>query len=208
MPESDAARPQRRSPLQHRRPLQAAGGAVRLAELSFPGKHILRVDPALGAGPVQTALGLALPAALRSAAAGDTALLWLGPDEWMLVAAPGAAADCAAALAGLHHQLVDVGDYYAVIEVAGQQARALLMKLTTLDLHPRGFGAGQVAGSLFGRAHALMWQAADEAADGPAFRLFVRWSHVDYLWCLLAACGREWGLPEAVPVTGEPLTVA
>lgn len=212
MSDPKGALPVRRSPLQHRRPLQAPGAAVRLAEVPFLGKHVLRIDPEIGAAPVAAALGLSLPAALGSAAAGDTALLWLGPDEWLLVAAPREAAEkaaaLAAALAGLHHQLVDVGDYYAAIDVVGPQARALLMKLTTLDLHPRAFRAGQAAGSLFGRAHALLWQAGDDADEGgPLFRLFVRWSHADYLWCVLSACGAEWGLPQDVPVKGERLTV-
>jgi sarcosine oxidase subunit gamma len=30
----------------------------------------------------------------------------------------------------------------------------------------------------------------------------------DYLWCLLADAGREWGVPEQVPIKGEVLTIA
>jgi sarcosine oxidase subunit gamma len=29
----------------------------------------------------------------------------------------------------------------------------------------------------------------------------------DYLWCLLAEAGREWGMPREVPVKGERLTI-
>ena len=82
------------------------------------------------------------------------------------------------------------------------------MKLTTLDLHPRAFRAGMVTGSVFGRANATIWQPLDDAAEGgPAFRLFIRWSMADYLWCLIADAGREWGVPEQVPVKGEVLTI-
>ncbi|MYZ50054.1 sarcosine oxidase subunit gamma, partial [Propylenella binzhouense] len=155
-------------------------------------------------------LGIGLPRApLASAAEGETAWLWMGPDEWMLVAPPaeggGRAAAVGAALGAVRHQLVDVGDYYAVIELAGPMARDLLAKLTTLDLHPRAFRPGACAGSVFGRVNALLWLKGDEGPPGPVFWLFVRWSHADYLWCLLAACGREWGMPEEVPVKGEPL---
>ena len=211
MPE--ARQPERRSPLFHRRPLEAEGGAVRMVEQPFVGKHILRADPSEAVEPLRSALRLGLPFdPLTSSLSGETAFLWMGPDEWMLVSAEAEAAARAsaacAALAGVHHQLVDVSDYYTVIELAGPRARELLMKLTPLDVHPRAFRAGMVTGSLFGRANATLWQTADDAEDGgPVFRLFVRWSMADYLWCLLADAGREWGVPEEVPIKGERLRV-
>ena len=82
------------------------------------------------------------------------------------------------------------------------------MKLTTLDLHPRAFKTGMVAGSMFGRTQATLWQATDDAEEGgPLFRLIVRWSMADYLWCLIADAAREWGAPDQSPVGGETLTV-
>ncbi len=79
------------------------------------------------------------------------------------------------------------------------------MKLTTLDIHRREFQVGQVAGSMFGHASAWLWLTGESDDDGPSFRLIVRWSMADYLWCLLAECGREWGMPEEQPVAGEAL---
>lgn len=202
----------RRSPLHHRAPLGGTG--VRLAELPFAGKFILRADPDLAVEPLRRALGLGLPFdPLTSSTSGGASFLWMGPDEWMLVTRPGDAAERRAAaqqaLAGRHHQLVDVSDYYTMLEVAGESARALLMKLTALDLHPRAFRAGMVTGSVFGRANAMIWMPADDGEEGePAFRLFIRWSMADYLWCLLADAGREWGVPEQAPVKGELLTIA
>jgi hypothetical protein len=35
--------------------------------------------------------------------------------------------------------------------------------------------------------------------DAPDFDLIIRRSHADYLWCLLALAGREFGLPEQKP---------
>jgi sarcosine oxidase subunit gamma len=163
--------------------------------------------------PLRQALGLGLPFdALTSSTEGDTSFLWLGPDEWMLVTAPEVAEArvraAREALTGAHHQLVDVSDYYTAIELAGAKARELLMKLTTLDVHARAFRFGMVAGSVFGRANAWLWQTGDDADEsGPAFRLFIRWSMADYLWCAMAEAGREWGLAEQVPVKGERLTI-
>jgi sarcosine oxidase, subunit gamma len=203
----------RRSPLAHREPLAGHTGSPRLAEVPFIGKFILRADPQEVADRLRTVFGIGLPVEpLTSSTVLETALLWMGPDEWMLCTAPDKAADRSRtardALAGIRHQLVDVSDYYTVIELAGAEARPLLMKLTTLDLHPRAFPAGMVAGSVFGRANATLWQTrADKDESGPVFRLFIRWSMADYLWCILAEAGREWGVPEQIPVKGETLTI-
>ena len=194
-------------------PIEAEAGAVRVMERPFLGKFILRAHPHEAVERLRSALGLGLPFdPLTSSVSGETAFLWMGPDEWMLVTSPADAAErsrsAGGALSGLHHQLVEVTDYYTIVEVAGPKARELLMKLTTLDLHPRAFKAGMVTGSVFGRANATIWQAADDAAEGgPAFRLFIRWSMADYLWRLLADAGREWGMPEQAPVKGEILTI-
>ncbi len=158
-----AEAPVRRSALHHRTPIEGEGGAIRIAERPFLGKFILRVDPGQAADLLLGAVGMSLPTVpLSSATAGELSLLWLGPDEWMLVTpaeqADAAFADACAALAEVHHQLVAVGDYYTLVEVSGRRSRDALMKLTTLDLHPRAFKAGTVAGSMFGRTHATLWQ--------------------------------------------------
>jgi sarcosine oxidase, subunit gamma len=210
---ANAIDPHRRSPLFHRRPIEGDDGAIRMVERPFLGKLILRADPTLVMDLVHSVIGLKLPLdALTSATAGDTSILWLGPDEWMIVTSPDGAerhsTAARTALAQVHHQLVDVGDYYTIIEISGPRSREALMKLTTLDLHPRAFKAGMVAGSMFAHAHAWVWQSADDAAEGgPVFRLLIRWSMADYLWCVVAEAGREWGMPREVPVKGERLTI-
>ncbi len=199
-PMTDHSKPERRSPLAHRSPIAAERDAVRLAEIPFLTKHTLRVDPRTGAAAVKSALGLELPQEpLTSWRSLDAACLWLGPDEWMVVGKDNAVQT----LAETHYQLADVSDQYTVIEISGPRARDALMKLTTLDIHPRAFQVGQVAGSRFGHANAWLWLTGESDDDGPSFQLFVRWSMADYLWCLLAECGREWGMPEETPLAGE-----
>ncbi len=203
--------PVRRSPLAGRSAIEARRGAVSLAEMPFLAKHILRVEAEAAASTIRSATGLDLPVEpLSTAVSEDAVLLWMGPDEWMLIAPPedagATAARLAEALSGQHHQLVDVSDYYTTIDVSGRRARELLMKLTVLDVHPRAFGPGQVTGTIFGHANATLWLVSD--IDGEAiFRLFVRWSHADYLWCVLADAGREWGMPEELPIAGEKMVI-
>lgn len=205
--------PFRRSPLSHRHRIEAPADALRIAERPHLGKFVLRIDPSPGRDLLVGAVGISLPTqALTSGTAGDVSLLWLGPDEWLLVtpdeAADGIAAEVQRALAGVHHQFTAVSDYYTTIEIAGPRGREALMKLTTLDLHPKAFPPGMVAGSMFAKAHGILW-LVEAGADGDGlFRLFVRWSMADYLWCTLADAGREWGIPPQTPVKGERLTIA
>lgn len=192
------------SPLAHRQSLSAEGDLLMISEVPFVPKHILRAAPESAAKPVRAAVGLELPTdPLHAAGDGDMAILWLGPDEWMITG-NGETAKLVDALAGTHHQLVDVSDYYTIIHVGGRMARPALMKITTLDVHRRACLPGRVAGSMFGHANAWLWLVAEENEE-PDFRLVVRWSLADYLWCLLADAGREWGVPDEIPVSGEKL---
>lgn len=196
--------PVARGPLDGRRDLSGEGVALRI--VPFRAKFVLRGEPDAIRGPVQETLGLALPEPGRMSAGEDATILWIGPDEVWLLGEPGGIAP---RLSGIHHQLVDVSDYYAEIELSGSHAREVLMKLSTLDLHSRGFSAGRVAGSMFGRTQATLWQArSDDAEGGPVFRLLVRWTMADYLWCVLAEAGREFGLPAQEPLSGETWRLA
>ena len=198
----------RRSPLAHRSPIKAMENAAGLSEVPFLGKLVLRGDPAKIGTKVTEIIGVSPPEACRAARQGETAILWTGPDEFWIVTARDAQTELAkgleTALAGIHHQVADVSSYYTTIELAGPRAREMLMKLTTLDLDKSAFIEGQVAGTMFGAAQAVLWQTdADDADGGPRFRLFVRRSMADYLWCLLAEAGFEWGMPKQAPLSGE-----
>jgi sarcosine oxidase subunit gamma len=202
-----------RSPLSHSQPITSADGALALKELTFLGKFVLRgADGEIGA-EVAALLGGAWPEEPLSSADWEKgSVLWLGPDERMVILREAEATAIEGVLreelAGTHHQLVDVSDYYTVLEVTGRTAWKLLSKATTLDLHPRAFPPGMAAGGTFGHAQAILWRTREiQPGEGPRFRLIVRWSMADYLWCLLAECGREWGLPAQAPVAGERLTI-
>jgi heterotetrameric sarcosine oxidase gamma subunit len=198
------AQPVRRSPLEHRQPISSGDGEATLAERKFIGKLIVRGD-AMQIGPLmESATSIVLPAEpCTSSVAGERIALWLGPSEWMLLTPESEERTISAAietaLAGQHHQITDVTDYYTVIRVGGAKARKMLMKLTTLDMHPSKFPEGAVKGSIFGRVPAVLHCPAGARAEPSDFDLIIRRSHADYLWCLLALAAREYGLPEQTP---------
>lgn len=192
--------PRRTSPLCHRSPLAAADNLAAMSERAFEPKWVLRGAAETLAAPVRDALGLELPVQpCTSSLSAENTILWRSPDEWWLVGPLQGRNALANALAGQHHQLTDVSDYYTVIELSGAGARRLLAKLTPLDLHPKVFPVGAVAGTVLAKAAGLIHLPADDPPAGPVFHLIIRWSMADYLWCLLADAGREFGLEPQGP---------
>lgn len=181
----------RRSPLADRADDLAAAStpAVALAEIPFASAVNLRVDPdGPAAARVADVLGVALPTVPNTVAlAGDRAVLWLGPDEWLVVGPDGDAPvrPLREALAGDRGSAVDVSANRTTIRLRGPKARDLLEKGCTIDLHPRVFASGQCAQTWLARAQIVLWQVDDE----PEYRLLVRGSFAHYLcdWLIDAA---------------------
>lgn len=183
----------RQSPLGARAEELAArsnGGArgVRLSEEAFLTQINLRVDPVSPAVTrVENALALPLPHQAPNEVRGDeqNAILWLGPDEWLLVAPDGRAADLltdvGSALGESPGSVVDVSANRTTLRLSGPMAGEVLAKVCSLDLHPRVFGPGQCAQTLAGRAQIVLWQVDEE----PSYRLMVRCSFAHYLADLL-----------------------
>jgi sarcosine oxidase subunit gamma len=189
----------RQSPLAHlgldRRAVPSAGDAtVALSEQRFRRLAILRGSPGstkLKKG-VKDSLGISLPSANTAAAGGDHAALWLGPDEWLVIApadAPSPFDALVEALTGQHAAVVDVSDARACISVAGSRARDLLAKGCPIDLHPRAFGPGRCAQTLLAKANVLVHQTDDV----PSFDLYMGRSFADYVWRWLEDAAREYG---------------
>jgi sarcosine oxidase, subunit gamma len=198
-------KPQMCSPLQHREPL-AAGAAVTLVECPFQGLLMLRGGLDQMDVPARKCLGMSLPKKVGTITGDATvSAICFGPDEWLLVTGSedehSLHAKLSAELEGLHHQLVNVSDYYTTIELSGINARELLAKLVVIDLHPRAFAAGHAVATLLARANVWLWlNGGRDGGLDPSFRIVVRRSLADYVWCLLSEAGREWGLPMQLPI--------
>ena len=164
-----------RSPLAER---SADLGRVDARELAFLSQVDVRIDRA-------TATTLGFPTDPNTATSGGRDVLWLGPDEWLIVGVPGTARaiwdEMEASLAGLHRSVVDVSANRAVIELAGSSRHDLMSSACPIDLHPRSWGDGRCAQSVFGAAQVLLHER-----EG-ATRVFVRPSFAGYVVDLLLA---------------------
>ncbi|MCC7048287.1 MAG: sarcosine oxidase subunit gamma [Alphaproteobacteria bacterium] len=179
----------------------AAG--VHLAERRFLAKLNLRGDSSDRGfmSGVASALGGVEPPIVPNTAAraGRFDLLWLGPDEWLVVAADGTEAELEARLnaaIGAHGGTVtDVSETRTTIVVSGPSARDMLAKGCPLDLHPRAFAGGACAQSLVAKVGVILHRTDAGAAGEPArFELHVLRSFADYLWRFLEDAGQEYGV--------------
>ena len=144
------------------------------------------VSAVLGVGPVAEPL-----TAVRRC---DVAMLWLGPDEWLVVTPDRRAGrierELRDALEGQHAALTDVSHSRAILALSGPDARSLLAKGCPLDLHPRGFGPGRCAQSRLAKCQMLIHQVG----EAPAFEIHVSRSFAQYAWTWLMDAGREFGI--------------
>ncbi len=212
--ETLADRPDRQSALSHRSPLNGDDGLI-MREASHLGKLVLRLAgteaETLEVDALEGADLPTRPCHSSVSGTGTVSVLWLCPDEWMIVSQAGTEqalqTRLQSELSGRHIQLSNVTDYYTCIDIAGYQNREILMNLSTLDMHKRTFSAGQIKGSIFGHANAYVWQLHTDPGASEIFRLIVRSSMADYLWCLISRSARLFGMPEDTPISGEKLVI-
>ncbi|MER6562432.1 sarcosine oxidase subunit gamma family protein [Streptomyces sp. NPDC001027] len=171
---------------------RASGGTIRLAELPFLTQLDVRLD-AKGAAADAVGLALGVPLPLEPdtvVRAGELTVLWLGPDEWLLVAPPGGARELESRIREAAREepvsVTDVSAQRTTLLVAGAGARDLLAHGCSLDLHPRAFGSGRCAQTTLGRTQVVL-VAREEPSAG--FWVLVRSSFAGYLadWLLDAA---------------------
>jgi sarcosine oxidase subunit gamma len=165
--------------------------SVAIAEEPFVTMVELRVDPSgPGATAAASLLGVELPTApCTYAKSVDTAVIWLGPDEWLVTGTSLTGPELETRLrdaVGPHGgAAVDVSGQRTTLRLRGSHSRDVLAKGTPLDLHPSTFGGGAAAQTRLGQTGVVL--LAVEA--GTDYRILVRSSFARYLadWLLDAA---------------------
>ena len=145
-------------------------------------------EPARGA--CSRAFSLDLPPRLGTAHVGEErAAIWLGPDEWLLIAEsvdPEAmAAELEAALETTPHSLVDVSHRQVGLDVRGALAARALSAGCPLDLRARAFPIGMATRTIFDKAEIVLWRRAELA-----FRVEIWRSFAPYLVAALVEAAR------------------
>ena len=170
------------------------GGAIGLVfgEMAHLGKLNLRGQNDL-AKAVKVITGCIFPPkSNRFQSAGDRHVVWLGPDEYLLLCEAGKEQELQDSLNSMipspHVAITDVSDSLCAISLRGPAVRAVLAKGCGLDLHQKKFTTGQSAQSLLALSTVTLMAVADDA-----FILICRTSFAPYAQRWLADAALEYG---------------
>jgi sarcosine oxidase subunit gamma len=166
--------------LEARSPLQGfalpTGARFTLSEAAPAARFILR-----GGEPVRVACGMAFGVDLpsRLGPAGESAgraALWLGPNEWLLIADATNAADIGAMLEsvldGTAHSLVDISHRQIGLVASGPAAARVLNAGCPLDLDLKVFPVGFATRTLFDKVEIVLWRRAEATFHIEIWRSF------------------------------------
>ena len=128
-----------------------------------------------------SAFNAILPQGRGAAGVGDDrTAIWLGPDEWLLIAEDVdpeiLAAEIKAALGSTAHSLVDVSHRQVGLDARGAVAARALSAGCPIDLRLSAFPAGTATRTIFDRSEIVLWRR-EEAA----FRVEVSRSFAPYI---------------------------
>jgi sarcosine oxidase subunit gamma len=160
--------------------------AVRIREVPFVTMVGLRVVPGTAAADdVEARLEASLPSRCGAVTAGaGCSVLWLSPDEYLVVSSQEPAEATRAlreALGDGPGSVIDLSANRTTFELSGPMARAVLEKGCPLDLHPREFEVGTAYLTLIGSVPVLVWKIEETS-----YRILPRSSFADFLgrWLL------------------------
>jgi sarcosine oxidase subunit alpha len=164
---------------------------VRVSPLAPTTRLSIRAGPA-AASAIGMALGVLLPTVpCRTMTARDRAALWLGPDEWLVLAPETATALAETAInaaAGHPASTVDVSHRNHALEITGPGAAWCLNSFCALDLDPIAFPIGMCTRTLLGKAEIILWRLGHET-----FRLEVARSYLPYVRACLHQAAADQG---------------
>jgi sarcosine oxidase subunit gamma len=169
-----------------------AGLPIGARELPFLTQLNLRADPdGPAAASIGKALGGALPVVPCTASRfGEVDVLWLAPDEWLLLAPSGQEEALAAAvrreIGEADGAVTDVSAQRTAVALTGPRAQEVLARGCSIDLHPKATPAGTCVQTLLAQTGVTILVRDESASD---FLLLVRSSFAEYFaaW-LIDAC--------------------
>ncbi len=181
-------------------PLEGVTLPARVRELPFLAQIDLRADAGDSAlmARLTEAIGARPPTEPNTSIVSDDGtrhVLWLGPDEWLIIGEPGAGPALEGtlrhALGDAHGAVIDVSANRTTLSVSGPRARDLLAFGCSIDLDERHFKPGHCVQTLLARASVII--APVGPAVEPSFRILMRPSFAAYLaaWLTDAAVGLD-----------------
>ncbi len=169
-------------------------GSITITDTGLMDKVNLRSNPdnPEAAKALFYELGLEFPKVNNSFyRAGNRFIVWLAPDEWLLLGESGMAGEADVALNGDdagHVSVVNVSDAFGGVVLDGLHSRDLLAKFCSLDLHEAVFTQGTSAQTLLSHAGVILLCLGEHR-----FMVIGRSSFMPYIALSLTTGAGEYG---------------
>lgn len=139
--------------------------------------------------------GVVAPETPKAVGASDATLIWSGPDQFFVLS-KGGKHTMEALLPGFagSASLSDQSHARALISVSGDKARAMLAKLSSIDLHPEVFAVGAAAATSMDHTSVTLWRGKDRADGQAVFNLLVFATFAESLWHTMLDSAAEYGV--------------
>jgi sarcosine oxidase subunit gamma len=142
----------------------------------------------------QARFGAAAPETPKAIEASDaTLLIWSGPDQFLVLSKGGKhSIEALASVFAGSASLSDQSHARALISISGDKARAMLAKLSSIDLHPDVFGVGAAAATSMDHTSVTLWRGDDRNGQA-VFNLLVFATFAESLWHTILDSAAEYG---------------
>jgi sarcosine oxidase, subunit gamma len=148
-----------------------------LVEVAAPAMRISLRAPEASVVALSKVIGFALPQKPKtSASKNDVHALWIGPDEWLIIAPEGS--DLLAKLAKVtaFHSAVDVSHRNAALLVLGAGAADVLNAGCPQDLSLTAFPVSACSRTLMGKTEVILYRTATEQFRVEVWRSFATYA--------------------------------
>ncbi|RWP27632.1 sarcosine oxidase subunit gamma family protein [Mesorhizobium sp.] len=147
------------------------------------------------ANAAKARFGMAAPDLPKAVSASGVTLIWSGPDQFLILSKGGKHTMDNLSLAfSQSASLSDQSHARALISVSGAKARAMLAKLSSLDLHPTAFPIDAAAATSIDHTAVNLWHGNDRPDGQPVFNLLVFASFAESLWHTMLDSAAEYGV--------------
>lgn len=139
--------------------------------------------------------GVAAPDTPKAVKASDATLIWSGPDQFFVLSKGGKhTMDVLASPFSGSASLSDQSHARALISISGDKARAMLAKLSSIDLHADAFAIGAAAATSMDHTSVTLWRGNDRADGQAVFNVLVFATFAESLWHTVLDSAAEYGV--------------
>jgi methylglutamate dehydrogenase subunit D len=142
--------------------------------------------------------GVEAPAPRQAVFAKGATLIWSGPDQVMALSArkPGTFRPLDALRESFEGiaSLSDQSDGRCLIRMSGPQVRAMMAKLTSVDLHDNVFPIGTAATTSIDHTAVNLWRSENSEDGSPVFNVLAFSSFADSIWHTIVDAAAEYGI--------------